>query len=353
MKQRNTIGMDMGDRSHSICILDHNGKVLSRNTVANTAVALRKCFKNRKPVLFAIEAGTHSAWVSRVLEDMGHEVLVGNPRKLRAIWDSHEKSDVRDAEMLARIARVDPELLYPIKHRNREAQLDLLHIKGRDLLVKIRKMHVSHIRSVAKGFGERVSKCSIKCFQRRATEELSAEVLAIVEPLLACIEDLDLKIAEYEKRINLLCIEKYPETETLRAVAGVGPITALAYVLTIEDPQRFKKSRDVGPFLGLVPRRDQSGNMDKQLSITKAGNSDLRRLLVGCAQYILGSFGPDCELREFGLKLAERGGKNAKRRAVVAVARKLSILLHRLWIDGATYDPCHQRTRKEMARAAA
>jgi transposase len=125
--------MDMGDRSHSICILDPADEVVSRNTVGNTAVALRKCFKNQKSALFAIEVGTHSAWVSRVLEEMGHEVLVGSPRKLRAIWDSNEKSDVRDSEMLARIARVDPKLLYSTQHRSRASHFDLLNIKARNL----------------------------------------------------------------------------------------------------------------------------------------------------------------------------------------------------------------------------
>jgi len=352
MKRRNTIGMDMGDRNHSICTLNPRGEVVSRDTIGNTAVALRKYFKNQKPALFAIEAGTHSAWVSRLLEEMGHEVLIGNPRKLRAIWSSNEKSDVHDAEMLARIARVDPKLLYPIQHRSREAHFDLLNIKARDLLVKTRKMQIAHVRCVVKSFGERVSKCSTSCFHRRANEELSMELPEVLSPVLESIEELSSKITEYDKRIKKISTEKYPETAILRAVAGVGPITALAYVLTLEDPKRFKKSRDVGPFLGLVPRRDQSGDMDKQLPITKAGDVALRRLLVGCAQYILGAFGPECELREFGLKLADRGGKNAKRRAVVAVARKLAVLLHRLWIDEAIYDPCHQQTRKALARVA-
>lgn len=352
MKKRNTIGMDMGDRNHSICILDPTGDVVSRNTVSNTAAAIRKCFKNQKPALFALEAGTHSAWVSRVLEEMGHEVLVGNPRKLRAIWSSNEKCDERDAEMLARIARVDPKLLYPITHRGRESQLDLLNIKARDLLVKTRKMQIAHIRCVTKGFGERVPKCSTKSFYKHALEELPRELLEILAPVLESIKELSSEITEYEKRIRKISKEKYPETATLQAVAGVGPITALAYVLTLEDPTRFKKSRDVGPFLGLVPKRDQSGDTDKQLSITKAGNFALRRLLVGCAQYILGAFGPECELREFGLKLAERGGKNAKKRAVVAVARKLAVMLHRLWVDEAIYEPFFHQSRKALSQAA-
>ena len=352
MKKRNTIGMDMGDRNHTICTLAPSGKVMSRNTVSNTAVALRKCFKKLEPALFAIEAGTHSAWVSRVLEEMGHEVLVGNPRKLRVIWDSDRKDDVRDAEMLARIARFDPELLYPIHHRSREAQLDLLSINARDLLVKTRTMQTTHVRNVVKGFGERISSCSTKSFHKRARKELSDELLEMLEPLLACIEALNAKITEYDKQIEKTCFENYPETKVLRKVQGIGAITALAYVLTLEDPTRFKKSRDVGPFLGLVPKRDQSGKVDKQLSITKAGNSTLRRLLVGSAQYILGAFGPDCELREFGLNLAARGGKNAKKRATVAVARKLAVMLHRLWVDNTVYNPFHQQVRKELEQAA-
>lgn len=352
MKKRNTIGMDMGDRKHTICILSCQGKVLSRNTVSNTASALRACFKNQPPALFAIEAGTHSAWVSHVLEEMGHEVLVGNPRKLRAIWESDRKDDIRDAEMLARIARFDPELMHPIHHRSRECHLDLLNLKARDMLVKTRKMQVSHVRGVVKSMGERISKCGADYFARRARTELSTELLEILEPVLASIEEMDGRIAQYDKKIRKLCMEAYPETKSLMSVSGVGPITSLAYVLTLEDPKRFKKSRDVGSFLGMVPRRDQSGDVDKQLPISKAGDVALRRLLVGCAQYILGAFGPECELRTFGMKLAERGGKNAKKRAVVAVARKLAVMLHRLWSDSADYDPNYQQTRKAQRLAA-
>lgn len=352
MGKRNTIGMDMGDRKHTICILSCQGKVLSRTTVPNTASALRTCFKNQPTALFAIEAGTHSAWVSHVLEEMGHDVLVGNPRKLRAIWESDRKDDMRDAEMLARIARFDPELMHPIHHRSRECQLDLLNLKARDILVKTRKMQVSHVRGVIKSMGERISKCGAEYFARRARAELSDELLNILEPVLASIEALDGRIAEYDQKIKKLCMEHYPETDSLRKVSGVGPITALAYILTLEDPKRFRASRDVGPFLGLVPRRDQSGDVDKQLPISKAGDVALRRLLVGCAQHILGVSGPDCELRRFGMKLAERGGKNAKKRAVVAVARKLAVLLHRLWSDGAVYDPNYQQTCKAQRLVA-
>ncbi len=346
MENRITIGMDMGDRNHSICVLDADGEVKERATLVNTAVALQKYFGALSPCRIALEAGTHSGWVSRLLESMGHEVLVGNPRKLRVIWDSDEKTDKRDAEVLARIARLDPRLLHPIHHRGREAHADLAVIKARDMLVKARSMLIAHARGAVKTVGQRISTCGAEVFHKRLLEETPSELRPALEPVMKSIEDLTTRIRHYDQLLQKLCEQSYPETEGLRAISGVGPITALAYVLTLEERSRFAKSRDVGPFLGLVPKRDQSGQTDRQLHVTKAGDAYVRRLLVGSAQYILGRFGPDCDLRRFGLRVAERGGKNAKRRAVVAVARKLAVLMHRLWTSGKAYDPCYSQTRK-------
>lgn len=342
-----TVGMDMGDKNHVLCVLDAKGEVQERSTVTNTATAIRKHFGKMEPCRVALEAGTHSRWVSKILEELGHEVLVGNPRKLRVIWDSNEKGDNRDAEMLARIARFDPALLYPIHHRSQKAQSDLAIIKARDMLVKARSTLIAHARGAVKAMGERISTCSAENFHLRLLEELPAELRPALEPVMKSIEDLTVRIRHYVKLLEKMCHEKYPETERLRAISGVGPVTSLAFILTLEQSDRFDKSRAVGAFLGLTPKRDQSGKTDKQLHITKAGDAYLRRLLVGSAQYILGAFGPDCDLRRFGLKLAERGGKNAKRRAVVAVARKLAVLLHRLWKTSSTYDPLYQQSNKQ------
>ena len=342
-----TVGMDMGDKKHNICVLDAEGEVLTRTTVTNTGKAIRKYFGVLEPCRVAMEAGTHSGWVSRILEELGYEVLVGNPRKLRVIWDSDEKDDDRDAEMLARIARFDPHLLYPIHHRGQKAQTDLAVIKARDMLVKVRSTLIAHARGTVKSTGQRISACSAEAFHGRLLKEMPAELMPALEPMMKSIAELTCRIRHYDKLLEKLCSEKYPETEGLRAIQGVGPVTTLAFVLTIEESSRFDKSRAVGPFLGLTPRRDQSGQIDKQLGITKAGDAYLRRLLVGCAQYILGPFGPDCDLRRFGLKLAARGGKNAKRRAVIAVARKLAVLMHHLWKAGANYDPLYQQNRKQ------
>ena len=342
-----TVGMDMGDKNHNICVLNAEGEVLRRTTVTNTAKAIRRYFEELEACRVVMEAGTHSGWVSRILEELGHEVLVGNPRKLRVIWDSDEKGDDRDAEMLARIGRFDPQLLHPIHHRGAQAQADLAIIKARNMLVKARSMLIAHARGVVKSTGERITTCSTDSFHARLLKEMPAELMPALEPVMKSIEDLTCRIHHYDKLLEELCTEKYPETDGLRAISGVGPVTGLAFVLTIEESTRFDKSRAVGPFLGLTPKRDQSGQTDKQLRITKAGDAYLRRLLVGCAQRILGPFGPDCDLRRFGLKLAARGGKNAKRRAVVAVARKLAVMMHQLWKSGVAYDPCYQQNRKQ------
>jgi transposase len=292
-----------------------------------------------------VEAGTHSPWISRALESLGCEVLVGNARKLRAIWASKDKSDVHDAEMLARIARVDRHLLYPVYHRGVESQQDLAVLKARDILVRTRSMIVAHVRSTVKSLGCRIKKCSTDSFARQSLEGVPEGLLPALKPVIEEIESLTKRIRAYDKQIAALIDKRHPDAKRLSQVPGVGPVTSLGFVLSLEDASRFKKSRSVGPYLGLTAKRDQSGETDKQLHITKAGDEFLRRLLVGCAQYILGPLAPDGELRRFGNKIATRGGKNAKRRAVVAVGRKLSVLLHRLWVTGAEYDPDYEKNK--------
>jgi transposase len=347
MEQGITVGMDMGDKNHRVVALDASGEVVDRRWVSNTAPALRNHFKTLGACRVAVEAGTHSGWVSRLLEEMGHEVLVGNPRRLRVIWDSDRKDDDRDAETLARIARVDPNLLHPIHHRGAEAQADLAVIKARAALVATRTRLIASARGLVKTSGHRIDSCGAEVFHKRLVEQMPSELVPALEPMLKIIEDLTVRIRHYDNTIRELSDTKYPETKILRQIAGVGPITSLAFILTLENADRFKKSRDVGCYVGLTPKRDQSGQSDKQLAITKAGNADLRRLLVGCAQYILGHYAKDSELRRFGLNLAARGGKNAKRRAVVAVARKLAVLMHHLWVTGETYDPFFQQNARK------
>lgn len=349
MKKNTTVGMDLGDKTHEICVLDATGKVVVREPIGNTKASLGKFFKGYKGAVVVMEAGTHSPWISRELESLGCEVLVGNARKLRMIWKAKNKSDVRDAEMLARIARVDRTLLYQVHHRSAEAQADLAILKARDALVGTRADLVNHVRSTVKGTGHRINKCSTEAFARIAPESIPEGLRSALFPVIEVIEAMSAQIRIYDREIPVLIEQRHPQAKRLSQVPGVGPVTSLGFVLSLEEPDRFKKSRSVGAYLGLTARRDQSGETDKQLRITKAGDEYVRRLLVGCSHYILGAFGPECDLRRFGLKLAARGGKNAKRRAIVAVARKLAVLLHRLWATGAEYDPEYRKNSVKQA----
>ena len=345
------IGIDLGDKKNSICVLDRNGDIVEVLEISNTTKAITKYFNKYKDkkVSVVLEASTHSPWVSRLIEGMGHKVLVGNPRKLRAIWASEHKSDVRDAEMLARIGRFDSKLLYPIKHRGADTQTDLAVLKARDCLVKSRTSMINHVRATIKACGGRIKSCSAASFHKRAFEAVPEKLQPAMGPLISFIHQLTEQIKKQDKQISQLCTDKYEETWLPQQIKGVGPVTALAFMLTIEDARRFKKSRAVGPYVGLTPRRDQSGETDKELRITKAGSGYLRRLLVGSAHYIMGPFGPDCELRRFGMRIAASGSKKAKRRAVVAVARKLSCIMHRLWVTAEIYDPFYNSKNKQAA----
>ncbi len=332
----------MGDVRHAVCVLDDEGNIIDERTITNHRESLRRLAKKYPKARLALEVGTHSPWVSRFLRQLGLEVIVANARKLRVIYLNDRKSDELDAQMLAKIARLDPSLLYPITHGSEQAQRDLLQIKLRDNLVRQRVAIISSVRGTLKSLGVRLPSPNTACFAKRARTLLGGkhpELLAMVEPSLSVLDVLTLRIRELDGAIERLCEERYPQTALLRQIPGVGPITALCYVLVIDDPARFGEPRAVGPYLGLVPRRDQSGGCDKKLPISKAGNAYLRRLLVGSAQYILGPFGQESDLRTGGLALAERGGRGAKKKAVVATARKLSVLMLALWQREADYQP--------------
>ena len=335
-----TAGLDLGDKYSYLCIIDqHSGEVVEEGRLRTTPEAIRRRFASERPMRIAIEAGTHSPWVSRLLEECGHEALVANARKLRLIYSNKRKTDEVDAENLARLARVDPKLLYPLKHRGEDSQAHVAIVRSREALVSARTQLVNHVRGAVKSFGARLPKCPAVSFHNKAPEHIPEALLPALGPLLETIGSLTRRIRQYDRRLEAIAKEHYPETELLRQVEGVGPLTALTFVLTVEDPYRFEKSRSVGAYLGLVPARDQSGDRDPQRRISKEGDEMLRKLLVSGAHYVLGPFGSDSDLRRHGEKIAARGGKNAKKRAVVAVARKLSVLLHSLWISGEVYEP--------------
>ncbi len=342
-----TAGLDLGDKYSYLCLIDtESGEVMEEGRLRTSPETFRRRFASEQsPMRIAIEAGTHSPWASRVLEECGHEVLVANARKLRLIYSNKRKTDEIDAENLARLARVDPKLLYPLKHRGEESQAHMALIRSREALVSTRTQLVNHVRGTVKSFGGRLPKCPARSFHNKAPEHIPVALWPALEPILEQIGSLTQRIRDYDRQLESISREHYPETELLRQVEGVGPLTALNFVLTIEDPYRFEKSRSVGAYLGLVPARDQSGDRDPQRRISKEGDEMLRKLLVSGAHYILGPFGSDSDLRRHGEKIAARGGKNAKKRAVVAVARKLAVLLHSLWMSAEVYEPLRNTHR--------
>jgi transposase len=287
-----------------------------------------------------------------LLSELGHEVIVAHARKVRLIGESRKKDDRLDAQTLARLARIDPQLLCPVKHRSAQAQADLTVIRARAALVRARTGLVNTARGLAKSYGERLRGCNVRDMNPEKAESLSPELQVALEPLLHTIEALSERIVEYNDRIGALAEQRYPQVELLKQIKGVGTLIALTFLLTLEDPHRFRKSRDVGCYLGLQPGRRNSGQSQPQMHISKEGDPYLRTLLVQGAQHILGPFGIDCDLRRWGLKLAERGGKSGKKRAIVATARKLAVLLHHLWVSGEVYEPLHNSSRATVAAAA-
>lgn len=333
-----TIGLDLGDKKHTICVLDGCGEVKRQGKMVNDRASLGRLAAEHPGSLVVMEAGVHSPWVSRFMKEQGCRVIVANPRKVRAIYDNERKSDERDAQMLARLGRVDPQLLHPIEHGGEQAQKDLLGLKLRDALVRSRVSLINAVRATLKSLGHAVSNPSSERFHKTVAAEVPGECLAVLGPMLEVLRDLSGRIKDMERELIALGRRSYPQAQRLAQIDGVGPITSLYFVLKVGDPHRFGRARDVGPYLGLCPRRDQSGGMDKQLGISKCGDDYLRRLLVSAAHYILGPFGPPCALRACGERLMGQGSAREKKRAVVAVARKLAVLMLSLWKSGADYE---------------
>jgi len=350
-----TIGLDLGDRSSCYCVLDAVGEKVSEGKLPTTKAGLDSVFGKMGPCRIALEVGTHSPWVSRHLAEMGYEVIVANARKVKLITQSLKKNDRIDAEHLARLARVDPKLLSPIRHRGKEAQADLAVLRARAGLVDVRTELVNTARGLTKPMGERMKKCDPDYVKEVLADELSETTQNAIRPLLKSVEAINEQIEVYDRKIQEM-EKRYPEVELLKQVYGVGSLIAVAFILVIEDKERFAQSRDVGPYLGLTPKQRDSGESSPELRISKAGDPLLRRLLVQGAHCMLRKGAPDSDLKAWGMTKLEgskKGGKKRKKKAVVAVARKLAVLLLRLWATGEVYDPLYNRKAAAAAKAKA
>jgi transposase len=351
-KQKWTVGLDLGDKSSRYCILDEAGEMVSEDQIPTTKTGLDWLFAKKPASRVALEVGTHSPWVSRWLASMGHEVIVANAHKVKLITQSVRKNDRIDARQLARLARVDPKLLSPIRHRGEQAQRDLAVIRARAELVAARTKLINSARGLVKPLGERLKQCDADQVAAGLGEGLSEGAKAVIGPLLETVEGISEQIGKYNEQIEEIA-KRYPEVKLLQQVHGVGPLIAMTYVLTLEDAGRFAHSRDVGPYLGLTPKQRDSGDSQPELGISKAGDGLLRSLLVQGAHCILRKGAPESDLREWGMGKMGKGGKRAKKRAIVAVARKLAVLLHHLWATGEVYDPQynHKGAEAEAAKA--
>lgn len=342
-----TFGLDVSDRTTELCRLSADGSC-RREKLRTTREAFRARFEAEPRERIVLEAGTHSPWMSWLLTELGHAVAVVQPRKLALITQSLNKTDRGDAELLARLGHADLSLLAPIHVRPRNKQAHLSVLRARNLLVKSRTELVNGVRGLCKPVGERLPGCGAEVFPKKAAPLIPADLQPALLPLLEQIAALTQTIRAMERQIEALGKQHYPEVAAMRQVAGVGPLLSTCLALTLDDPGRFLRSRDVGPYLGLVPKRRSSGDRDPQLSITKAGDKDLRRLLVLAAHHVLWR-GPDTDLQRWGLTVLQRGGRNARKRAVVATARKLAVLLHRLWVTGEVYQPLRAAATQQAA----
>lgn len=333
------MGIDLGDRYRYVVAIQPTGEVEFERRIRTREEALRKLASFPGLQRVALEAGTHSPWVGPLFEQAGIETFVANGRKLRLIYENKKKSDRMDAEYLARLVRRDPRLLAPIEPKDRQYQEDWQVLKLRDEMVRVRACLVVQVRGLMKNRGQSLPRCTPAGFPKKVAEALRGPEREMLLPTLKVIHEASVQIRRYDRQVEQLNRQRYPQTALLRQIKGVGPVTALAFVLVIGDPQRFVQARKVGGYLGLCPAQDESGNRSLQLRISKEGNPLLRRLLVNCAHYILGPFGQECQLRQQGLRICERGGKHARKRAAVAVARKLAVVMLTLMQTGQVYEP--------------
>jgi transposase len=327
-------GIDLHAEYSQICIVDEDGEVMETSRVRTSKKALERFF-GRDPMRVVMEAGGSSPWVSRLLESLGHAVVVCSPRRVRLIAESKLKNDRIDAEVLARLVRLDPEFLRPIQHRSEEAQLLRGNLKVRSAMVEARTKWINTIRGLLRSFGYKVSGKAPHTFVDRVDKmELPKELREVIEP-------------EIQRRNEHLeeMVKDLPEVGHLREIPGVGPVVATYFVLTIDNPHRFRNSRDVASFFGLRPSMRESASTKHFGRITKEGDPEMRRLLVQAAHACLLTKA-DSELKRWALALAERKGKG---KAVVALARKLAVLMHHLWVTGEVYQALPNKQTTQAA----
>jgi transposase len=333
-----TIGMDLGIRRTSFCVLAPSGDRIQEGRLKTSKPDMLAFLAAQPPSRVVLEASGPCRWIAEIAESCGHEVIVANPREFRLICESHRKSDRNDARILADFGQIRPQLLHPLKLRGTKCQFARSTLAARAHAVRQRTLIINLIRAEVRNLGESID-CSAAAFHKLAPAYIPEQLRPVLEPLLEVLRVLSEAVAKYDREVDRLCETEFPETALLTQVSGVGPNTALCFVATIEDPARFPRSRDVGAYVGLVSKSRASGASNPELRISKRGDKHLRKLLVNAATYVCGPRGEDSDLKRFAQRIADRGGQAAKAKARIAVARKLAVLLHRLLVTTEVYEP--------------
>jgi transposase len=332
------IGLDLGDRTTAYCSLGAQGQFLAQGAIETTHEGVERLLSSLPPTRVVMEATRNTHWVRKVVKSFGHEVIVANPRRLDLITKSLRKTDRNDAQLLARLGQTGLELLAPVHERSDRSMQVRALLRARALLVRTRTRIVNQVRGSVRIFGSSAPTCDPCNFHIKARAAIPPILQSALLPLLDMLKELKRAIAVYDREILDAC-KTCPQTTLFQGIHGVGPLVALTFVMCIEDPRRFRDSRSVGAYLGLVPGSRQSGAKDPKLRITKQGEGELRSLLVTAATHVLRRSAPDCELKRYGRRIAASGTPRDKGRARVAVARKLACLMHRLWRTGEVYLP--------------
>jgi len=328
-------GMDLHQWHTDVCVLGDDGVVQERARFLTNRERLERFFRGRKPMRVVMEAGGSSPWVARLVESCGHEVLVCNPRNVRVIAESTLKTDERDAETLARLARLDEGVLGSVRPRSEEAQQLRNELKVRGALVETRTKLINTTRGILRAMGYVVHGGSSRKFTGRVRQmELPDELARTVMPLLSQIDSVSEEIGRCEEKLQER-VKEMPEVRLLEEIPGVGPIVALYFVASVDDPDRYLSPRNVASFFGLRPVMRSSGKRSYYGRITRHGDPEMRRLLIQAAHALMRS-NTRCRLQDWARDLEARKGKA---KAMVALARKLAVLMVRLWRAGEVFEP--------------
>lgn len=330
----NNCGIDLASKSSAICILGSNGEILFEGACPTDEDGFRQALKSWRTLHCVIEASPLSEWVARMLESLGHEVVVIDPRRAKAIITSKKKTDKLDARNLARMGRTG---WYTQVHRKtEEARLLRSHLKARKGLIDAQRQQNNRIRGLLRAHGIKVGQVSSGRFEGHVDKLVRRKCPALItaiRPLLDLWVSIRESLTVMTKGVKQMA-KQDATCQLLMSAPGVGPMVASAYVATIDDPSRFRRGAQVAAYLGLVPSIIQSGESEYRGRITKEGDRLLRWLLVEAAHVLLTRSGTDSALKRWGKRLEKREGSS---KAKVAVARKLAIVLHRIWLTGEPY----------------